>query len=318
MKNYVLFRLLQMLIVLIGVSLIVFFLFAMLPGNFLDSDPYLTIQHRQELEILYGFDKPVMERYFSWIAGVLHGNFGYSLVYRQPVLELLNQYIWNSFFLSLMAFLLTWSIALVVGVYSAIKQYSLFDRGVTVLVFAAMSLPSFFIGLLLIKVFAVDLGVLPVGSMIDSGSTATGWAYLTQVFEHMVLPVTVLTLISVGSLTRYFRTGMLDVIHQDFVRTARAKGLKERTVIFKHALKNAILPAITLLGLKLPGLFSGAIITEQIFNWPGVGKIQMEALSTRDYPVLMAFTMLLSVLTIIGNFMADIASAAVDPRIRLK
>jgi peptide/nickel transport system permease protein len=307
-----------MVIVIFIVSLIVFFLFAMLPGNFLDGDPYLTSTRRAALEKLYGFDQPTIKRYFIWMAGVFRGDFGDSLQYRMPVLQLLGQYIWSSFFLSLIASLLAWTIAIVAGVYSAIRQYSFFDRTITLLVFAAMSLPSFFIGLLLIKIFAVDLRVLPVGSMIDSGSTLTGFAYIGEVLRHMVLPVTVLTLISIGSLTRYFRTGMLDVIRQDFIRTARAKGLRERTVIFRHALKNALLPAITLLGFKLPGLFSGAIITEQIFNWPGVGRIQMESLNNRDYPVLMAFTMILSALTILGNFFADITYAAVDPRIRIR
>jgi peptide/nickel transport system permease protein len=170
----------------------------------------------------------------------------------------------------------------------------------------------------MIKVFAVDLKILPIGGMIDTGSNSTGVVYVMEVFRHMIMPVAILTLLSIGSLTRYFRTSMLEVIRLDFIRTARAKGLKERTVIFKHALKNALLPAITLLAFELPGLFSGAIITEQIFNWPGVGRVQLEALSFRDYPVLMAFTMFLSFLTIIGNFLADILYAAADPRIRLK
>lgn len=318
MGRYILRRFWQMIVLLLIVSLVVFFLFSLLPGNFLDGDPYLTATRRAALEKLYGFDQPTIKRYFIWMAGVLRGNFGDSLQYRMPVMQLLGQYIWNSFFLALIASLLAWTIAILAGIYSAVRQYSAFDRTVTVLVFAAMSLPSFFIGLLLIKVFAVDLKVLPVGGMISSGGKMGGFSWLGDVLRHMVLPVAVLTLISVGSLTRYFRTGMLDVIRQDYIRTARAKGLRERAVIFRHALKNALLPAITLLGFKLPGLFSGAIITEQIFSWPGVGRIQLESLSERDYPVLMAFTMILSALTIVGNFLADITYSAVDPRIRIR
>ncbi len=290
----------------------------MLPGDYIDSNINLSPQRAQELKALYGLDQPVLQRYFTWLGNALQGDFGYSLKHQENVISLLNKYIWNSFIVALLSLFLTWSIALLTGVLSAIKQYSWFDGLVTLFVFTAMSFPSFFISLLFIKWFGVDLQILPIGGMIDTGSQSTGYAYILEVGKHMILPVIVLTLLSIGSLTRYFRTGMLEVIRQDYIRTARAKGLKERVVIFKHALKNAILPTITLLAFELPGLFSGAIIIEQIFNWPGVGRIQMESVSFRDYPVLMAFTLFLSCLTIIGNFLADITYAAVDPRIRLK
>lgn len=318
MKRYILHRFLQMIIILFGTSFIIFFLFAMLPGDYIDSNINLSPERAQELKALYGLDQPILQRYFTWLGNALHGDFGYSLKHQENVVSLLNKYVWNSFIVAIIALFLTWTIALLTGVFSAIKQYSWFDGCVTFLVFAAMSFPSFFISLLFIKWFGVDLQILPIGGMIDTGSHSTGFAYILEVGKHMILPVITLTLLSVGSLTRYFRTGMLEVIRQDFIRTARAKGLKERTVIFKHALKNAMLPAITLLAFELPGLFSGAIIMEQIFNWPGVGRIQLESVSFRDYPVLMAFTLFLSSLTIIGNFLADITYAAVDPRIRLK
>ncbi|MBA9037231.1 peptide/nickel transport system permease protein [Bacillus aryabhattai] len=318
MKQYIFYRFLQMIPILIGTSFLIFVLFALLPGDYIDSNPKLTPERAQELRELYGLDKPILERYVRWFTDLVKGDFGFSLKYQEPVTSLLNKFIWNSFLIAAVSLFFTWTIALFTGVISAIKQYSWFDGFVTLGVFAAMSFPSFFIGLLLIKFFAVDLGILPIGGMIDTGSNTTKLAYLLEVSKHMVLPVAILTLLSVGSLTRYFRTGMLEVVRQDYIRTARAKGLKDRSIIFKHALKNALLPAITLLAFELPGLFSGAIITEQIFNWPGVGRIQLEALSFRDYPVLMSFTMLLSFLTIIGNFLADITYAAVDPRIRLK
>lgn len=307
-----------MIPILIGTSFLIFVLFALLPGDYIDSNPKLTPERAQELRELYGLDKPILERYVRWFTDLVKGDFGFSLKYQEPVTSLLNKFIWNSFLIAAVSLFFTWTIALFTGVISAVKQYSWFDGFVTLGVFAAMSFPSFFIGLLLIKFFAVDLGILPIGGMIDTGSNTTKLAYLLEVSKHMVLPVAILTLLSVGSLTRYFRTGMLEVVRQDYIRTARAKGLKDRSIIFKHALKNVLLPAITLLAFELPGLFSGAIITEQIFNWPGVGRIQLEALSFRDYPVLMSFTMLLSFLTIIGNFLADITYAAVDPRIRLK
>ncbi|WP_439743789.1 ABC transporter permease [Bacillus pseudomycoides] len=318
MKTYIIRRFLQMIPTLLGTSIIIFFLFALLPGDYVDSNPKLTPERAQELRELYGLNKPIIERYFHWLGNALQGDFGFSLQYQEPVTSLLNKFIWNTFIVAVAALFFTWIIALIVGVISATKQHSWFDALVTIGVFAAMSFPSFFIGLFLIKVFAVDLNILPIGGMIDIGSNSTGFAYILEVLRHMVLPVFILTLLGVGSLTRYFRTGMLEVVRQDYIRTARAKGLKERVVIYKHALKNAILPAITLLAFELPGLFSGAIIIEQIFNWPGIGTIQLEALSFRDYTVLMAFTMFLSCLTIIANFLADIVYAIVDPRIRLK
>lgn len=303
---------------LFGTSIIIFFLFALLPGDYVDSNPKLTPERAQELRELYGLNKPIIERYFHWLGNALHGDFGFSLQYQEPVTSLLNKFIWNTFIVAVAALFFTWIIALIVGVISATKQHSWFDALVTIGVFAAMSFPSFFIGLFLIKVFAVDLHLLPIGGMIDIGSNSTGFTYILEVLRHMILPVFILTLLGVGSLTRYFRTSMLEVVRQDYIRTARAKGLKEKAVIYKHALKNAILPAITLLAFELPGLFSGAIIIEQIFNWPGIGTIQLEALSFRDYTVLMAFTMFLSCLTIIANFLADIVYAIVDPRIRLR
>ena len=318
MKKYVLRRLLQMIPLLFGISIIIFYLFALMPGDYITSNRTITPQRANELRDLYGLNKPIIERYFIWLKNALQGNFGFSLKYLQSVSSLINSYIWNSFIISFFTLIFTWTIALVIGVFSATKQNSLFDRLITLVVFASLSFPSFFIGLLMIKIFGVDLNLLPIGGMINTGSNSTGLAYVLEVAKHMILPVSILTFLSVGSLTRYFRTGMLDVLKMDFIRTARAKGLKERTVIFRHALKNAILPAITLLAFELPGLFSGAIITEQIFNWPGIGRIQLEALNFRDYPVLMTLTMLLSFLTIFGSFLADVLYAAADPRIRLK
>ncbi|WP_238916188.1 ABC transporter permease [Clostridium sp. YIM B02555] len=318
MKKYILRRVLIMIPTLIGVSILIFFLFAAMPGDYFDSFVRLNPSRLAELKALYGLDQPVVKRYFMWISGVLSGNLGFSLKYQEPVTSLLNKYMWNSFIVAIVSVIISWTAALIIGVASAVKQNSWFDRIITVFVFVFMSFPSFFLGLLMIKFISVDLNILPIGGMIDTGSTTTGFAYILEVGRHMVLPVSLLTLLSLGSLTRYFRSGMIDVIKMDFIRTARAKGLKEKTVIVRHALRNAILPAITLLAFELPGLFSGAIITEQIFNWPGVGHIQLEAVSTRDYPVLMSFTLLLAALTILGNLLADVLYAYADPRIRLK
>lgn len=318
MRTYMVKRILHLIPTLIGASLIIFFIFALAPGDYIDSDVTLTPERAAELKAIYGLDKPMWQRYFIWLGNALHGDFGFSLQYQQPVMTVLKEYVVNSFLIASVSLVLTWIIAVFIGVFSATKQYSWYDSLITLAVFGAMSFPSFFIGLLMIKWFAVDLGWLPIGGILDTGSQTTGLARVWELVRHMILPTTVLTMLSVGSLTRHFRANMIDVIKQDFVRTARAKGLKERTVIYKHALRNALLPAITLLGLELPGLFSGAIITERIFTWPGVGYIHMEAISNRDYTVLMGFTMFLALLTVVGNLLADWLYAAADPRIRLK
>ncbi|RAP29385.1 hypothetical protein C2W64_03734 [Brevibacillus laterosporus] len=318
MKTYMLRRLMIMIPTLLGSSLLIFFLFALTPGDYVDTNPKLSPERKMELKALYGLDKPITKRYIVWAGNVLKGDLGYSLQYQQPVTTILGQHIWSSFLIAITSTTLTWIIAISIGVFSATRQYSWFDSLVTIGVFAAMALPAFFVGLLAIKFFAVDLKLLPPGGMLTTGSNTTGMAYVIEVAKHMILPVTVLTMLSVGSLTRYFRTNILEVIRQDFIRTARAKGLKEKVITYKHALRNALLPAITLLGFELPALFGGAIITEKIFNWPGVGQVYMQALSLRDYPLLMGFTMFIALLTIVSNLLADLLYGVVDPRVRLK
>jgi peptide/nickel transport system permease protein len=318
MRTYVLRRLLGAIPLLFGASLLIFLVFALTPGDFIDGNINLTPQRAAELKALYGLDRPLWARYLGWLSQLLHGDLGFSLQHQIPVSTLLGQYLWSSFLLALVSLLLYWTLSLAVGVLAAVRPYGWFDRVVTLLVFAAMSFPVFFLCLLLIKWFAVDLGWLPVGGMISIGSNATGWDYALDVARHMVLPVLTLVMLQAGGLTRYVRASMLDALAMDCVRTARAKGLPERVVILRHALRNALLPLIALLGFELPGLFAGAIVTEKIFNWPGVGHIHIDTLAARDYPVLMSFTLLLAVLTIVGNLLADVLSALADPRIRLR
>ena len=318
MSHFILRRLLQTLPMLLFASLLIFMLFAKTPGDFIDGNITLTPARAAELKAIYGLDQPLLTRYLHWLNQLLHGNAGFSLQYQMPVSQLLNQYIWNSFLLASVSLVFYWGIGLAVGVVSALKAGSLFDHLVSAAVFAAMSFPTFFLCLLLIKWFAVDLHWLPVGGMTRIGSDARGWAWVLQVAVHLVLPVLALVMLQAGSLTRYVRASMLDVIRMDFIRTARAKGLRERSVILKHALRNALLPIITLLGFELPGLFSGAIITEKVFNWPGVGHVHIDSLAARDYPVLMGLTLFLAVLTLISNLLADVLYAWADPRIRVR
>lgn len=320
MKQYIIRRLLQMIPTLIGISIIVFAISSLVPGDYItaQNNPNMTQEKAQQLREIYGLDKPAVQRYFIWIGNMLTGNMGDSLVHKEPVTSVMNNYVWNSFIIAFFSLLLAWIIAIFAGVFSAKFQYSFFDKIVTLLVFLFMSLPSFFLGLLLIKTISLELKLFPVGGMTTAGLNAEGWAYILDVLKHAVLPIIVLTMLSTGSLTRYFRTSMLEVIHMDYIRTARAKGLHERVVIFKHALRNAMLPAITLLGFELPSLFGGAIILEKIFIWPGVGQIYLESISMRDYPFMLGFTIFIALLTLLGNLLSDVLYGVADPRIRLK
>ncbi|UHA75518.1 ABC transporter permease [Paenibacillus sp. 481] len=317
MTTYIARRLFYMLLTLIGASMLVFYLFALTPGTFVDNDLSLSEERKAELKVLYGLDKPTIERYFIWVGNAFKGDFGYSLQHQKPITELFSHYIWNSFLLAIVSTFFTWLIAVIIGVVSAYKQHSLLDKVMTIFIFAAMSVPVFFIGLYFIKMFAVDLKLLPPGGMTRTGSNATGFAYAKEVIEHMALPVMVMTLLGIGSLSRYFRTNMLEVIRQDFIRTARAKGMKEKVVLYRHALKNAMLPAITLVGFELPALFGGSLIIERIFNWPGIGQLYMQSFTLRDYPLLMGLTMLLAILTIVGTLASDLMYRFADPRVRL-
>lgn len=317
MTAYISKRLVYMVIILFVASFVIFSLYALTPGDFISGNIKLTAERKAELREIYGLNKPLLERYGVWMNHALHGDFGYSLAQLQPVLTLFRQYIWNSFLLAAVSTFLTWVIAVIVGVVASYKQYSWFDTLVMVGIFAAMSLPSFFIGLFLIKVLAVDWKWLPPGGMLTSGSNAAGFAYVREVVRHMTLPVIVMTLLGTGSLTRYFRSNMIDVIKQDYIRTARAKGLKEGKVLYTHALRNALLPAITLVGFELPGLFGGSLIIEKIFNWPGIGQLYMQSFSLRDYPLLVGFTMFIAILTVIGTLLSDILYHVADPRVRL-
>lgn len=320
MTTYLGRRILQMIVVLFGVSILIFTVIAMAPGDYVSSksNPNMTQEKKDELRESMGLDKPIVERYFTWAKNSLKGNFGDSLRFKQPVISVIDTYVWNSFALSLAAFIASIVIAIPIGIVSATKQYSLVDSIFTVLALIGISLPAFVLGLLIVKFLAFDLKLFPVGGMTTTGSKFTGMKYVLDVAKHMFLPFLVLTFAQVGSLMRYTRTSMLEIIRQDYIRTARAKGLKESKVIYKHAFRNALIPIVTILGLSLPGLFTGAMITEKIFAWPGIGKIAFESLGVRDFPFLMAFNVMVAVLTLAGNLIADISYALVDPRIRLK
>ena len=320
MLQYTVKRILKMIPTLIIISLLLFKIIDLAPGNFLDTkvNPNMTVEKLEQLEAVYGFDKPFGERYVNWLKKAVKGDFDESLKLRQPVSEIIKDYAWNSFILAGSAFLLAIIVAIPLGIICATKQYSIADKTTTIITFISISVPSFLLGLMLINAFALKVKIFPIGGMTTAGTNYTGFAYFKDLVIHMVLPVLSLTILQAGSLVRYVRTSMLEVINQDYIRTARAKGLKEKVVIYKHALRNGLIPVITYIGMSLPGLFAGALITETIFVWPGIGKIGYEAILNRDYTLLMGFNMFMSVLTLMGNLISDILYAVVDPRIKLK
>ncbi|MGL4654503.1 MAG: ABC transporter permease [Sarcina sp.] len=321
MFNYIVRRTLQMIPTMLGVSFVIFLIFAMAPGDFLSTnmDPSLSPERKDEIRAMYHLDQPKHVQYFYWMKGVVtEGTFGESFYFKKPVEDVMKDYIPNSFILGAASLILGLLIAVPIGIVSATKQYSAFDKVFTVFALIGISMPSFFFGLILIKYLGVELGMFPISGMTEPGSMATGFAHIIDVLKHMALPLIVLTLGSVGGWMRYTRSSMLEVVRQDYIRTARAKGLKEKIVVYKHALRNALIPVVTLLGMSIPGLFSGATLTETIFNWPGVGPIQLLAVHNRDYYLLMGLNLTLAFLTLFGNLIADIIYGAVDPRIRLK
>lgn len=320
MKKYIIRRILTMIPILLGVSLVIFLLVASLPGDAVDARAggKISAEKLAQNKALLGLDKPIPERYVNWLGHALRGDMGTSTTYKVPVTEVIGKFVWNSFFLAAVSFVLVLLIAIPIGVVSATKQYSVFDNTFSVLAFAGISLPSFFLAMVLRHVFSIKLGVLPLDGMMTAGVNYTGMRRVTDVVVHMILPVVTLTVIQLGSTMRYVRTSMLEVIHQDYIRTARAKGLPEKVVIYKHALKNALIPIVTYIGGAIPGLFAGAMITETVFGWPGIGKVFLDSISKRDYLFMMGFAMFLAVLTMLGNLISDVLYGVVDPRIRLK
>lgn len=314
MTKYILRRLLVSIPVLFGVTVIAYFIMTLAPGDAVDMlvDPGLSPQDIALKKQALGLDQPVIVQYVRWLGQLVQGNLGYSFNNRRPVTERIGERLGSTLTLAFSALLFSYLIAIPIGVLAAVRQYSLWDYTATVFSFLGVSAPSFFFGLLLIYLFALKLDWFPTG-----GTHTIGAAFsLGDRIAHLILPMTVLSLQNTGVVMRYTRSSMLDVIHQDYIRAARAKGLRERVVMFRHALRNALIPVITLAGLQFPFLLGGAIITEQIFNWPGMGRLAVEAITQRDYPTIMGINLLAAVMVIVGNLLADVFYGVVDPRIR--
>ena len=262
--------------------------------------------------------RTVMAGYFQWLGNMFKGNFGTSFLFNgMPVTKVISDHMWISFVISLIALVLQFAIAIPMGITSATHQYSARDYAVTVITMIGISFPSFFFAALLVKLFATTLGWFPVTGLVSGGSSATGFVRLADMAWHLVLPMIVLVVLSIGGLMRYTRTNMLEVLNSDYIRTARAKGLSEKKVIYVHAFRNTLIPLMTLLAGILPSLFGGAMITEQVFAIDGIGGIAYKALRQGDLPLIMGYNMFLAVLTVIGTLLSDIMYAVVDPRVKL-
>ncbi|MGC8460315.1 MAG: ABC transporter permease [Candidatus Dormibacteria bacterium] len=315
MARYILRRLIQALIVLFGVTVFVFVLLHLIPGGEARAllGPKATHQDILAMNRQLGLDKPIYVQYWVWIDGILHGNLGYSYKFNQNVSYILETHIPNTLVLMTTSYLIAFIIAIPLGVLQGVRHNKADDYALTGMSFLFYSMPPYWLGLVLILIFNVYLNWLP--STAPQG-TVTLSSFNLQLFIGLALPVMTLALITIAQFSRYQRSAVLDNLVQDYVRTARAKGLSSFQTLRRHILRNSLIPIITLLGLSLPSLFAGALLTESIFNYPGMGWEFWQAAQASDYPTLLATVLIVATATLVGNFVADILYAVVDPRVR--
>ncbi|MDE5943734.1 MAG: ABC transporter permease [Clostridia bacterium] len=331
MVKYILKRLLLAVLILFGVSVILYFIIRLMPldyftGKFATqmANGGMTQEDLDRILAIYGLNDNsflgILKGYWSWLTNFLKGNMGISFQYEREVSEVIKERMGISFSISLVSLILELFIAIPLGIKCATNQYGKFDYTVTVICMVAMAFPSFFLGNIFIKWFAVDLGWFETGGLNSSSlpTTATGIEVFGDMIWHLVLPILVMVILDIGSLMRYTRTNTLEVLNADYIRTARAKGLSEGKVVYKHVFRNSLIPLITVLASTLPMLFGGAMITETVFDIPGIGQAAYNALKVGDIPLAMGYNMFIAVLTVIGTLLADIMYAVVDPRVKLK
>ena len=316
MGRYILRRLLIAVPSLLGISVVLFTVLALAPGDPFEElalNPNVPVEVREQLRKSFGLDDPGWQRYFRWVSAMLRGDWGYSFISRVDVDTLIWQRVPVTLAIIGASQVLALAIALPVGILSAVRPYSWFDRIASTLAFVGFSLPTFFTGILLILLFSITLDWLPFVYRADI--SATGWQWWWEHIRQSLMPVAVLGLFQGASWTRYVRSAVLDVIRLDYVTTARSKGLRERVVVMKHVVRNALIPVVTLVALTMPAVFGGAIVTEQIFRIPGIGSLLIDAILRNDTPVIMAVTFVFSCLVILFNLIADILYGWLDPRI---
>ncbi|HJO74831.1 MAG TPA: ABC transporter permease [Rhodospirillales bacterium] len=317
MLHFLFHRLWQSALVLVVMSFVIYALIGLMPGDPIDlmitADPKVTPEDAARLRELYGLDQPILERYGHWLTAALGGDFGFSRLHARPVMEVLVPAIGNTVTLLGLSFGLALAIALPAGIAAAYKPYSKLDYAINMAAFSGISVPPFWLALMLIIVFAVILGVLPAGGLGKIGTEG-----IWDSGRYLVLPVASLTIASIGGHTRYMRAAMIETLRQDYIRTARATGASEARVLFGHALRNAMIPVVTIIALDFGYLFSGALITETIFAWPGMGRLIFDAIMGNDFNLALIALLLATVLTLIGNFLADVAYVWLDPRVSFR
>ena len=318
-------RLLGAIPLVLGIATIIFFVVNLAPGDpalrFLN--PNMTPEVLEQIRVNMGLDQPVHIRYVRWIGALARGDLGFSFTSNRPVLDIIKELLPNTLVLSATAIGVAFLLGILLGIVQAVRQYSLLDSVASIVGLFFYSMPSFWLALMMVLVFGL---FAYQGQWLiqfpPSGMQSVDYAFLSPMAKvqdrlmHLALPATSLALVLAAGIARYTRASMLEVIRQDFVRTARAKGLSEPVVIFKHALRNALIPVITLLGLYLPFLFSGTVFIESVFAWPGMGKLVVDSILERDYPVIMGGTLIFAMMVVVGNLVADVLYAVVDPRIR--
>lgn len=315
MAEYLVSRVLQSILVLFLITVVSFGLMHAAPGGPLKV--MLSPGLSQEAQLVQmknlGLDQPVHVQYIRWIGNLLQGDLGHTFKNNIPVGDILWPTVWNTFVLMSVAWGLSMLIAIPWGIYNSTRQYCLSDQIASIVAYLGFAIPTFWFGIMLQQLFAMQLNLLPLSDMWTMGKEGQ----ISDLILHLILPVTVLTLVNIAQYVKYTRASMLEVLEQDYVRTARAKGMKERRVIFRHTLRNALIPVVTIIGLDLPTLVAGAALTESVFNWPGMGRLFVEMAVAREYSVLMSITLLISFMVIVGNLLADLIYALVDPRVQL-
>jgi len=314
MTRFLSLRFLQALLVVLVMSFVVYALIGLMPGDPIDimlsGDPNMTAADAARLRAHYGLDRPLHERYLEWLSNAVRGDFGFSRQHHQPVLTIVLPRLLNTLYLMIGAFVISVMIAIPAGVYAARHPRSWVDQAINLFCFAGISIPTFFLALLLIILFAVKLGILPAGGMKTIGQSSLG-----DQLRYLILPVMTLTIINIAQITRYLRSGMIEVLREDYIRTARAKGAHESRVVWRHALRNAMIPTVTIMALECGTLLSGAVVTETMFAYLGMGKLILDSVLANDFNVALIGLLFACSVTLILNLVADLLYAVLDPRI---
>lgn len=325
--RYLVKRLVYIVFVFFIISILMFFIYKSMPGdpvtmmlgdakNNMRPDDYLELYNRTRQQL--GLDKPLVLQYFIWIGNMLTGNFGYSTQYKQQVVQVIGTPMLNTLMLNAASMVVVFAVSIPLGIATAVRKNGVFDKFVQVITIVGYSLPSFIIALLLIFAFAVKIPIFPISGIRSPGFSGTGVEFVLDTLWHMALPVIVMSISGIGSITRYVRAEMIDVLRMDYIKTARAKGLKEKTVIYVHAFRNALIPIVTIATAWVVSLFGGSIVIESVFLWNGLGKMLIDSLMQRDFALVLTLQMFYVILSLAGNVIMDVAYTIVDPRVRLE